>query len=79
VADEYQDKKGAPLPAPYRVVAQPADLPRQGNGVDCGPFVCAFGESIYRGVLPSSLLFSQRDMLYWRRRVAIACLCGLSP
>jgi sentrin-specific protease 1 len=79
VADEYQDKKGKPLPAPYRVVAQPADLPRQENSVDCGPFVCAFGECFYRGVLPSSLLFSQRDMLYWRQRVAIACLCGLSP
>ena len=79
VADEYRDKKGVALPAPYRAVLQPADLPRQQNGVDCGPFVCAFAECYFRGVRPSSAVFSQRDMQYWRRRVAIACLCGLAP
>ena len=76
VADEYADKKNASLPAPYRVVAQPGDLPEQTNGVDCGAFVCAFGESYLRGIVPTQRVFSQRDLPYWRRRVGVTCMKG---
>ena len=74
IADEHAEKKGAPLPAPYRVVPQPADLPRQTNGVDCGAFICAFGEHFSRGLFPSSASFTQADMLYWRLRIGLTCL-----
>jgi Ulp1 family protease len=76
VGDEHAAKKGAPPPTPYRIVQQPADLPRQGNVFDCGPFTSAFGECIARGLRPSSALFSQSDMVFWRDRVAATCLFG---
>ena len=76
LADEHLDKRGAPLPQPYRVGAPPADLPLQTNGVDCGGFVCAFGELISRGVMPSSACFTQRDLGYWRRRIGVSCIRG---
>jgi hypothetical protein len=76
VADEWADKKGGPLPAPYRVVLQPEDLPQQTNGVDCGAFVCAFGECYLRHITPTSAVFTQRDLPYWRKRVGVTCLKG---
>jgi sentrin-specific protease 1 len=76
IADEHLEKKGAPLPALYKVVPQPTDLPRQTNGVDCGAFICAFGEHFSRGLFPSSASFTQANMQYWRLRIALTCLRG---
>jgi sentrin-specific protease 1 len=75
--DEHVAKKGVPLPGePFSGVPAPHDLPRQRNGVDCGAFVCAFIECLARGIMPSSELFTQADLGYWRRRILTTCLVG---
>ena len=42
-------------------------IPRQGNGHDCGVFVCQFAEYSSRDAYPT---FSQQDMEYFRKRMA---------
>jgi hypothetical protein len=78
VVDEWADKKGCAMPGPpYRAVPAPADLPRQHNGVDCGAFVCAFGECFLRGVAPSEDIFTQRNLGFWRKKIGVTVLKGV--
>ncbi|KAK6636265.1 hypothetical protein RUM43_009924 [Polyplax serrata] len=44
------------------------DIPQQMNGSDCGVFSCVFAEHLARN---SPLLFSQENMPYFRRKMAL--------
>lgn len=74
--DEWRDKKGGEMPWVFEAGVSPTDLPRQQNGVDCGAFVCAFGECFTRGLFPSSTIFDQSHLGYWRMRIGVTNLLG---
>jgi len=44
-------------------------LPRQNNGCDCGVFTCKFADFVSEGRDVNE--FTQRDMAYFRRRIAL--------
>ncbi len=50
-----------------------SDCPQQGNGVDCGAFVCIFA---LHAAYDKPLEFSQADMPNARRHIARTVLCG---
>jgi sentrin-specific protease 1 len=74
--DEWKDKKGGELPWTFTAGVSPDTLPRQQNGVDCGAFVCAFGECFARGLFPTSDIFNQSNLGYWRIRIGVSNLLG---
>jgi Ulp1 family protease len=74
--DEWADKKGGELPWTFTAGVSPDSLPRQQNGVDCGAFVCAFGECFARGLFPSTAIFEQGHLGYWRLRIGVTNLIG---
>jgi len=75
--DEWADKKGRNFPfIPFTQGKAPKDLPQQNNGNDCGAFVCAFGECLARGLIPSTSIFSQADLGYWRSRIGLTNFRG---
>lgn len=74
LADEHQDKKGAPLDvSQWRATPAPPDLPVQTNGVDCGAFLCANADYASEN---RPFDYTQEDMPAIRRRVALAIHSG---
>ncbi len=73
VQDEYNDKLGMDITKETwtLTVADPATFPKQSNGFDCGMFVLKIAEYLGDG-LP--LVFSQKNMPYFRERMLINIL-----
>ena len=75
LTDEHRDKKGCALQGkPFTAGGAIPGLPQQTNGLDCGAFVCAFGEILARGLVPSAPLVRQAIMGFWRSKVLLTCL-----
>ncbi|KAK7064399.1 cysteine proteinase [Favolaschia claudopus] len=64
---EHRNKKKAPFDFTGWEDHTSPDVPMQENGFDCGVFTCQFLESLSRG--EDSFNFSQKDILYLRRRM----------
>lgn len=74
VTDESLDKKGAAMDlSEWRDAVHKAGVPRQRNGYDCGVFMCQNADYISQG---GALDFSQEDMAYLRRRMALEVAQG---
>ena len=67
LAEEHQTKRGFRLNFQFRSVWD-RSVPQQGNGYDCGMFVCRFAEQLARGALPDATqehMPLYRQLLVW--------------
>ena len=79
--DESMDKKKVPFAidewvdivheTTVEAVCDSTQIPRQRNGYDCGVFMCTNADYLSQGVL---LDYTQKDMVYMRRRLAAQIL-----
>eukprot|EP00951_Prasinocladus_malaysianus_P035629 scaffold368576_cov45-Prasinocladus_malaysianus.AAC.1 len=67
LADEARSKKQMDLDTSDWPRWFPKDIPRQTNGYDCGVFAIKFADFASRDC---DFSFSQKDMTYFRRRLA---------
>lgn len=68
--EEHKDKKqGASLPGTWKTEVF-RDAPQQGNGWDCGVYMCKFAEALIAGVDVRSAGITQNKMPYFRERMA---------
>ena len=70
---EHQDKKNSPLVMEDWEMECPKNIPSQANGYDCGVFTCVNAERKSRD---APLDYSQKDMLYFRRRISYEIITG---
>lgn len=75
IQDEHKAKHGGPLPDidDWKLVPCTEDTPRQGNGFDCGVFLCTFADFVSMGY---PLTFSQQHINKCRKRIALSILRG---
>ncbi len=74
VSQEHQDKKKRPFDwTGWTEVVNPAKMPRQTNGSDCGVFASMFAECMSRDVFPS---FAQSDMPNLRKIMTLELVTG---
>ena len=79
LSHEWLSRKGESILFPgYRSTAAPVDLPKQSNGFDCGAFLLATAECLSRGVVPSTTIFAQENMPFFRRKFAATLIWGHS-
>jgi len=68
IIEERKDKKGDTINVDDWEVHIPKDVPRQGNGYDCGVFTCQFANWIAKD---EPFVFGQRNMEYFRKRMVV--------
>ncbi|XP_014259996.1 ubiquitin-like-specific protease ESD4 [Cimex lectularius] len=73
IQSEHQDKKNAPFDTSDWTLTSVTNIPQQKNGSDCGVFACTFAEFLARD---ATFIFSQKDMPYFRRKMAYEILEG---
>lgn len=75
IQDEHKAKHGGPLPDvdDWKLVPCTQDTPRQGNGFDCGVFLCTFADFVSMGY---PLTFTQQHINKCRKRIALSIMMG---
>ena len=72
--DEWTEKKGSTPPSSHTYTG--SRVPQQGNGVDCGVFVCMFAVCEVNGL--SMATFTERNVADFRRHMALT-IAGVEP
>jgi len=68
IEQEYREKKNSKIDLSQWVDYYPTNIPHQENGYDCGVFMCRYANSVS---LDEKFSFSQKDMKYFRKRMAL--------
>lgn len=71
--EESLNKLNVPLDMTGWTLENVQKIPQQANGSDCGVFSCMYAEFITRN---RPLIFKQRDMEYFRRRMIYEICTG---